>query len=278
MKTVLSVSMPKGHALRTVRGKATVQTDDSGVLGRLHNCRPPTDSRTDAELIRQLHVPDSGALEAFLQRYRQVIYRVALKILRDAGEAEDVTQEIVFEIYTKADHYDATKGSVKTWLFQYAYHRSFRRKAALRRCAAYRESSLELRSSSPAWSLVGLSREECVQLVEEMLCYLSPEQRATVTLICAEGLNLHDVAERLQVPWGRARHYYYRGLMKLRQLLQAGPEKASARPRPGAQDNRQRLARLWVANDAARRTYGGAAHEKQAEASCVDPHATRSRH
>lgn len=183
--------------------------------------RAQMERRTDAELLRDLQLPEGGALEEFLRRYRPLVYRVALKILRDVGEAEDATQEIVFELYTKAGRYDPAKGTVKTWLFQYAYHRSFRRKAALHRCAAYRECSVEVLSTSRGACAAGLARQECVQLVEELLRNLSPAQSAAVNLVYSEGLSLYDVAERLQIPWGRARHHYYRGLANLRRLFRA---------------------------------------------------------
>src|SRR5215469_8179310 len=98
---------------------------------------------TDADLIAQLRSANGDALGALFHQYARLVYRVALQILRDAGEAEDVTQEIFLEIYRKAHLYDPARGSVRAWLLQYAYHRSLRRKDTLRRRAAYRAQPLD---------------------------------------------------------------------------------------------------------------------------------------
>jgi RNA polymerase sigma-70 factor, ECF subfamily len=187
------------------------------------------DARTDAELIRQLHVPAGDAIEILLRRYRRLVYRVAVNILRDATEAEDVAQDVFFEIYTKAHLYDASRGSVKVWLLQYAYHRSLRRKLALRRCAAYRECALDSFQPVPVRRFLGLTRQECRWLIRASLAQLPVRQKATLILVCFEGLNLRDVADRLGVSLGCARHYYYRGLTNLRKWRQESRDFPPAR-------------------------------------------------
>src|SRR3989442_10561161 len=98
--------------------------------------------KADADLIAEMHLPDSDALGALFRRYLRLVNRVAAGILRDEGEAEDVTQEVFLEIYRKAHLYDPSRGPVRVWLLQYAYHRSLRRKDALRRRAVYRAQPL----------------------------------------------------------------------------------------------------------------------------------------
>src|ERR1700737_692449 len=99
--------------------------------------------KSDALLIAEMQVPDSDALSALFRRYIRLVRRVAVDILRDEAEAEDVAQEVFFEIYRKAHQYDPSRGAVRVWLLQYAYHRSLRRKDSLRRRAAYRGEPLE---------------------------------------------------------------------------------------------------------------------------------------
>jgi len=141
---------------------------------------------------------------------------VAVDILRDAGEAEDVTQEVFFEIYRKSHLYDPSRGSVRVWLLQYAYHRSLRRKDALRRRAAYRGEPLDEVELLAQGHRQTLTPEECRWIIRAGLAKLPDRQRATLELACLEELSLRDVAERLRVSLGCARHYYYRGLARLR--------------------------------------------------------------
>ena len=95
-------------------------------------------AKSDAELVADLHRASDDALDLLLRRYARLVHRVAANILRDPTEAEDITQEVFYEISRKAHLYDPERGTVKVWLLQYAYHRTLRRKADLQRRAAYR--------------------------------------------------------------------------------------------------------------------------------------------
>jgi RNA polymerase sigma-70 factor (ECF subfamily) len=169
----------------------------------------------DAALMAHVQASDGDALQSLLRQYRRLVYRVAADILRDAGEAEDVTQEVFLEIYRKAHLYDSSRGPVRVWLLQYAYHRSLRRKDALRRRAAYRGEPLQVIDSLPYGQRRGLTRQECRWVIRAGLAQLPARQRATLELACLEELSLRDVAERLRVSLGCVRHYYYRGLARL---------------------------------------------------------------
>ena len=191
-----------------------------------------TPRKSDGQLVTAMLAADGDALEALIQRYARLVYRVAVDILRDTAEAEDVTQEVFLEIYRKAHQYDPARGSVKVWLLQYAYHRTLRRKAALRRRVAYRGEPLDevdqIQAMHPRMdsrltldaTAAGrphlFTREECRWLIAAGLAHLPDRQRATLELVCLEDLTLRDVAERLCVSLGCARHYYYRGLARLR--------------------------------------------------------------
>jgi RNA polymerase sigma-70 factor (ECF subfamily) len=187
--------------------------------------------KADADLMAEMHLPDSDALGTLFQRYIRLVHRVAVGILRDEGEAEDVTQEVFLEIYRKSHLYDPSRGAVRVWLLQYAYHRSLRRKDALRRRAAYGGEPLEEHEAPAHGHRRGLTRQEARWVVRTGLAQLTERQRATLELACLEEVSLQDVAQRLRVSLGCARHYYYRGLARLRAWAQRAansPEAAAA--------------------------------------------------
>jgi RNA polymerase sigma-70 factor (ECF subfamily) len=173
-------------------------------------------TRSDAELMAAMHSTNGDALAHLFRRYVRMVYRVAFDVLRDAGEAEDVVQEVFLEVYRRSHVYDRTRGSVRGWLFQYARHRSLRRKDALRRRVSYRSEPLEDTESSTHDDVLDLTRQERRWVLRAGLAQLSERQRTTLELTCLEELSLRDVAERLSVPLGAVRHYYYRGLSRLR--------------------------------------------------------------
>src|SRR5690349_12308117 len=84
---------------------------------RLQSC-------TDEELMEQLRIGRADALAVLFDRHYRLVFSVALLILHDHGEAEDLMQEVFLEVYRKIENYDPEKGNAKTWILQYAYHRS----------------------------------------------------------------------------------------------------------------------------------------------------------
>jgi RNA polymerase sigma-70 factor (ECF subfamily) len=173
-------------------------------------------SCSDTELVAELRAMNGDAMEALLHRYGRLIRRVAAGILRDSAEAEDVTQEVFFEVYRKAHLYDPSRGTVRVWLMQYAYHRSLSRKAALRLRVAYQGEPLDGLELAEKRHRRDLTRDECRWIIGAGLAQLPERQRTTLELAYLEELSLRDIAVRLQVSLGCARHYYYRGLARLR--------------------------------------------------------------
>src|SRR5258707_1691917 len=88
-------------------------------------------SLSDEELMIQLARGHQDALGVIFKRYQRVVMRVAMQVLRDPTEAEDLMQSVFLQILEDAAKYDATKGSLRVWILQYAYHRGFNRRKYL---------------------------------------------------------------------------------------------------------------------------------------------------
>src|SRR5690348_9415695 len=158
--------------------------------------RAASEDRADAQLVAEMHRPDSDALRALIDRYLRLVHRVAADILRDEGEAEDVAQEVFLEIYRKSHLYDPARGAVRVWLLQYAYHRSLRRRNALRRRAAYAGEPLDAAETRADGHRAHLTRDECRWVIRAAMQQLPERQRTTLELACLEQVSLREVAER----------------------------------------------------------------------------------
>src|SRR5262245_4190806 len=86
---------------------------------------------SDEDVMEQLGNGYPDALPMLFDRFHRLVLKIALRILRDPGEAEDVMQEVFLEIFNRAAQFDPAKGSAKTWILQYAYHRSLSRRQYL---------------------------------------------------------------------------------------------------------------------------------------------------
>ncbi len=176
----------------------------------------------DPELIAEAARQNHDALAVLFDRYQRLVFHVARRIVQDEAEAEDLTQEVFFEIYKKASHYDPARGTVKVWLLQYAYHRSFSRKAALARRRHAREplTPAVLRASNPSDERRrGLTRDEWAWAVRQALASVHEKQRNTIELAFFGQLTMREIAAKTSQSFGNIRHYYYRGLKHLREVL-----------------------------------------------------------
>ena len=184
---------------------------------------------TDEDVMERLRNGDPDALPILFDRFHRLVMKIALRILRDPGEAEDVMQEIFLEIFNKAGQFDPAKGSAKTWILQYAYHRSLSRRQylTLRNFYDRRQTSepevVEANRVDISWR--GLTSQEGRRVIQQGLATLNEKQRKTVELVCFQGLLLSEVAERTKESLPNVRHHYYRGLQALRKFLQ--PQRSS---------------------------------------------------
>src|ERR1700753_2049809 len=81
-------------------------------------------STDDATLLQRIRQGDQRAMAEVFDRYGRAVYSVALRILKDTGHAEDVMQEIFFQIWRNSDSFVQGRGSLGAWLVVVARNRS----------------------------------------------------------------------------------------------------------------------------------------------------------
>ena len=173
----------------------------------------------DELLMAHLQKGHHDALAVLFDRYHRLVLNVALRILRDMGEAEELMQSVFLEILLAAAQFDQCKGTTKVWILQYAYHRSFNRRQylALRGFYGSREELAPTQMHTP--SAHSLGALECGRAVQQALGRLNKMQKKTLELSFYEGLTMHEIAEATGETFDAVRHHYYRGLEKLRRTL-----------------------------------------------------------
>src|SRR5919109_1171893 len=97
---------------------------------------------SDEIVMAHLQAGHADALAVIFDRYHRLILSIAMKILRDVGEAEDLMQGVFLEIYKCAAQFDAAKGTTKVWILQYAYHRGMNRRQHLNVRNFYKNSDI----------------------------------------------------------------------------------------------------------------------------------------
>jgi RNA polymerase sigma-70 factor (ECF subfamily) len=168
---------------------------------------------SDAELLARLVAGDHSSLAVLFDRYHRLVYFVALRIVREEGEAEDVVQTVFLNVFENAINFDPSKGTLKVWLLQYAYHRALNKRRSLLAQGVYLWEELDSaseRSEAPEM--------ETVRYCEEMLMKLRPLQRQILELTYFEGWTAQEIADFQHRPAGQVRNDLYRSLAKLRSL------------------------------------------------------------
>src|SRR5213593_4461726 len=97
---------------------------------------------SDEALMAHLQAGHADVLAIIFDRYYRLILSVAMKILRDIGEAEDLMQTVFLEIFKSAAQFDPSRGTLKVWILQYAYHRGMSRRQHLSIRNFYRNADI----------------------------------------------------------------------------------------------------------------------------------------
>lgn len=178
---------------------------------------------TDADLMTALCAGCNDALAVLFERHSPLVFRTARVILRDDGEAEETVQRVFLDIFRARSQFNSNRGTFTTWLLQYAYHRSFDRRAHLQANHFYDLSEFDDLVPTAlfhgAGHLLCLPRQEVVCLVEQALGILEPHQRKVIELTYFEGLTAVEIAEKTGDSASSVRHNLYRGLTKARDAL-----------------------------------------------------------
>src|SRR5215470_13728186 len=152
---------------------------------------------SDELLMAHLQAGHTDVLAIIFDRYYRLILSVAMKILRDLGEAEDLMQSVFLEIFKSAAQFDPSRGTLKVWILQYAYHRGMSRRQHLSIRNFYKNSDIaELEGELLPTEVTHFNDQEIRQLVIQALGSLNETQRKVLKLAYFEGLSLREIAER----------------------------------------------------------------------------------
>lgn len=231
---------PPGAALRTCGGFALgyrLLVSGAGVArplptGSLDTGWRMTDATTtsagpqDAELVTRVAQGDEGALGQLYDRFGAVLYAVALRVVGQRADAEEIVMEAFAQAWREAGRFDTGRGSVAAWLTVMARSRALDRvRSQSRRERITDTAAREEPASAPAMSAgfpppeASLLDAERGRAVGAALAALSPPQRQAIELAYYEGLSQSEIAARLGEPLGTIKTRVRLGMQKLREAL-----------------------------------------------------------
>lgn len=175
--------------------------------------------QTDPEVFQALCSGNLLALGILYDRYGSIVYRLALSVLGNTQEAEDLTQE-VFLILWRHQNYDPKRGSMNAFLSTLTRSRAIDRHRQMRSQRQLVQKWSNSVSPESRNSLMDkISFQEISHRVREALSQLPNNQRQVLEKAYYEGMSQSEISQDLNIPLGTVKTHKRKGLLQLRQIL-----------------------------------------------------------
>jgi RNA polymerase sigma-70 factor, ECF subfamily len=202
----------RAHSLPADRGRAVVES----------MVDQQTAEESQAQLLLRVAAQDAQALAEFYVLTAKPLFSLAVRILGDVSEAEEVIQDVFVQIWKNAPSFDPLLGPAFHWALSITRHRSIDRLRARQRRARLIEN-LETDAAANAPASAGADQDtlaaDDTAAVRATLGTLPAEQRRVIEMAFFGGLTHQDIAKALNEPLGTIKARIRRGLLKLRDSL-----------------------------------------------------------
>lgn len=187
---------------------------------------PPPDDRQliDADLMLRVAQGDKQAFAQLYDRFSAPLYATAVRIVRDASEAQDIVHDAFVTVWDKAAAFEAARGTAFSWVVTLVRNRAIDRVRSRRRRAELLAESvpsdLGYQENAPgsSGSETATTNDEA-RAVRAAVATLPVDQRHALELAFFGGLTQEQIAEKLSEPLGTIKARIRRGLIKLRDSL-----------------------------------------------------------
>jgi RNA polymerase sigma-70 factor, ECF subfamily len=179
------------------------------------------DRMSDERVLARMARGDRDALAELYDRHARAIFSLALRILQDRAEAEDVVQDVFTQAWIQAARYDIGRGAVAAWMLMLTRSRAIdrlRSKRARPENAADLQDADNIPDTAVPQDLQLLSAEQVTRL-QKAVAELPVLQRTALELAYYEGLTHAEISDRLGDPLGTVKTRIRQAVIKLREAL-----------------------------------------------------------
>ncbi|MFD0053923.1 ECF RNA polymerase sigma factor SigK [Streptomyces sp. NPDC127168] len=184
--------------------------------------RSSGESRVD-ELLTRAATGDEQAFAGVYDALAPAVMGLVFRVLRDEAQAEEVTQDVMVEVWRTADRFRPERGAARNWVLTVAHRRAVDRVRSVvsGRARELRTGAAELDRPFDAVAEEVEEREEH-RTVFRCLAELSRKLRLPLVLAYYEGLTYAEVADSLAAPAGTIKSRMREGLRRLRECVETG--------------------------------------------------------
>jgi len=200
---------------------ARQRRSQSRFLGSVRNEADGSQAPTSEHLLLEVAKGDEHAFELLYEHLAGPIFGLVRRIVRDTAQSEEVTQEVLVELWKTAARYLPERGSAMNWAMTLAHRRAVDRvrsaKASTEREVKATFEASRDRPFDEVSEAVSARWER--QQVRKCLSYLTELQRESVMLAYYQGYTYREVSEVLATPQGTVKTRLRDGLIRLRDCL-----------------------------------------------------------
>ena len=197
----------KGHPVRPFRKPAAAAS--------VRNDAPALDA-----LLARVARGDEAAFEQTYDQVADAVFGLVRRVVRDPAQSEEVTQEVLVEVWRTASRYEPARGSAMAWIMTMAHRRAVDRVRS-EQAASDRQARAANREQVVVYDEVAEDVETRLdrERVRRCLDTLTDLQRQSMALAYYEGYTYREVAELLTVPLGTVKTRMRDGMIRMRDCL-----------------------------------------------------------
>jgi RNA polymerase sigma-70 factor (ECF subfamily) len=183
-------------------------------------------SPSDRELVELAQRGDADAFGVLVRRHQQRIHRLAVHMLRDRADAEDVAQETFVRAFRALARFDG-RSEAYTWFYRIAVNLSLNRLRSRKTSRARHDDAdarlegLEDRAPQTSDPAASTDRSRLYRTLTEGIDTLSDTLRTTLILVCIDGRSHEEASEILGAPEGTIAWRVHEARRKLKAFMEA---------------------------------------------------------
>lgn len=182
-----------------------------------------TDLAENEALLARVAAGDESAMGACLDRYANLVWSLARRFTSSGTEAEDAVQEIFIDLWSSADRFDSSKASETTFIAMIARRRLIDRLRKTKREPGMEELDVAADLDTPGPAKATELKAEA-ERARKLIRTLKPEQQRIIELAVYHGHTHQSIADSLGLPLGTVKTHLRRGLLRVREAMQATGE------------------------------------------------------
>jgi RNA polymerase sigma factor (sigma-70 family) len=182
-------------------------------------------------LIQRIIDREQQALDDLYQKYGRLVYNMAMHVVQNKASAEEVTQDVFFQVWRWPERWDANRARLTTWLLAIARYTAIDYLRREQRRPNLEPGTLEmLHHRLPAHPSVDSAARDNGELMKKLMARLPKEQRVPIVMAFYRGLTHEEIAEKLALPLGTVKSRIRLGMKKLREGWLAAAREGEKEP------------------------------------------------